>query len=141
MDYTALAEELLDVRAGLLQVPANQQLSKMVRGELFVLNYLNMNKKVVHPKELSEKMAVSTARIASLLNRLEEKGLVQRYLDQDDNRQVIVLLTEKGRQEIQQSRTEVISYVRTMLEEIGPEDAETYVRIHKKILSGFLANY
>ena len=39
MDYEALAGELLSIRGNLLQVPANQKLSKMLRGELFVLNY------------------------------------------------------------------------------------------------------
>ena len=34
----------------------------MVRGELFVLNYLATHEIAIHPKELSKKMAVSTAR-------------------------------------------------------------------------------
>lgn len=140
MDYTALANELLSVRANLLQVPANQKLSKMVQGELFVLNYLITHEKIVHPKELSEKMAVSTARIASLLNHMEGKKLIQRYADKDDNRQVIVILTDTGRQEIHRIRAEVISYVCAMLESLGPEDAEAYIRIQKKIWNNFLAN-
>ena len=140
MDYTALANELLSVRANLLQVPANQKLSKMVQGELFVLNYLITHEKIVHPKELSEKMAVSTARIASLLNHMEGKNLIQRYADKDDNRRVIVILTDTGRQEIHRIRAEVISYVCAMLESLGPEDAEAYIRIQKKIWNNFHAN-
>lgn len=141
MDYTALANELLSVRANLLQVPANQQLSKMVKGEMFVLNYLATHEKIIHPKELSEKMAVSTARIASLLNHMEDKKLIQRYADKDDNRQVIVILTETGKQEILRIRAEVISYVCAMLESLGPEDAEAYIRIQKKIWNNFLQNH
>lgn len=137
MDYHALACELLSVRADLLQVPASQQLSKMVKGEIFVLNYLATHEKIVHPKELSEKMAVSTARIARLLNHMEEKKLIQRYSDQDDSRQVIVVLTEDGRKMIRQIRTEVISYTSAMLENLGPEDAEAYIRIQKKIWNNF----
>lgn len=140
MDYTALARELLSVRADLLQVPANQQMSKMVKGELFVLNYLATHENIIHPKELSEKMAVSTARIASLLNHMEEKKLIRRYTDQNDSRQVIVVLTEEGRNAIQKIRSEVISYVCAMLESLGPEDAANYVRIHNKIWNNFLQN-
>ena len=73
MDYSLLAGPLLNVQANLLQVPAYQQLSKMVRGELFVLNYLATHETAIHPKELSKKMAVSTARITSLLHHMEEK--------------------------------------------------------------------
>lgn len=141
MDYTALANELLSIRANLLRVPASQQLSKMVKGEMFVLNYLITHEKIVHPKELSEKMAVSTARIASLLNHMEEKHLIQRYADKDDSRQIIVVLTETGKQEIHRIRAEVISYVCAMLESLGPEDAEAYIRIQKKIWSNYLTKH
>ncbi|MFR2043091.1 MAG: hypothetical protein ACLS4A_09360 [Oscillospiraceae bacterium] len=55
MDYSLLAGQLLNVQANLLQVPAYQQLSKMVRGELFVLNYLATHETAIHPKELSKR--------------------------------------------------------------------------------------
>ena len=97
MDYTALANELLGVRVNLLQVPASQQLSQMVKGEMFVLNYLVTHETIIHPKELSEKMAVTTARIASLLNHMEEKKLICRYPDPDDSRQIVVVLTQQGK--------------------------------------------
>lgn len=141
MDYSALANELLGVRANLLQVPASQQLSHMVKGEMFVLNYLITHKSIVHPKELSEKMAVTTARIASLLNHMEGKRLIWRYTDPDDSRQVVVVLTDEGKKAIQSVRAKVISYVSAMLEDLGPEDAEAYIRIQKKIWSNFQRNH
>lgn len=141
MDYSALANELLGVRANLLQVPASQQLSHMVKGEMFVLNYLITHKSIVHPKELSEKMAVTTARIASLLNHMEGKRLIWRYTDPEDSRQVVVVLTDEGKKAIQSVRAKVISYVSAMLEDLGPEDAEAYIRIQKKIWSNFERNH
>ena len=140
MDYTALANELLRVRANLLLVPASQQLSQIVRGEMFVLNYLVTHENTVHPKELSEKMAVTTARIASLLNHMEEKKLIRRCTDPDDSRQVDVVLTEEGRSAIQAIRQRVISYVSAMLKDLGPEDAEAYIRIQNKIWNNFQRN-
>lgn len=141
MDYSALANEMLGVRANLLQVPASQQLSHMVKGEMFVLNYLITHKSIVHPKELSEKMAVTTARIASLLNHMEGKRLIWRYTDPEDSRQVVVVLTDEGKKAIQSVRAKVISYVSAMLEDLGPEDAEAYIRIQKKIWSNFQRNH
>ena len=140
MDYTSLAQELLTVRAKLLQVPANQQLSQMVRGEMFVLNYLFTHEGAIHPKELSRQMAVTTARIASLLNHMEEKKLISRYTDPEDSRQIVVILTQEGKLAIQAVRAKVISYVSTMLEGLGPEDAEAYVRIQNKIWNNFRRN-
>ena len=137
MDYTSLAQELLTVRANLLQVPANQQLSQMVRGEMFVLNYLFTHEGAIHPKELSRQMAVTTARIASLLNHMEKKQLLLRRADPEDNRQVIVELTEQGRQTTLKIREQVIQYLCSMLEALGPEDAQAYIRIQKKIWNNF----
>lgn len=73
MDYCKMAEELLAIRAAQLKVPASQQMSKLVKGELFVLNYLATHDHSVYPKELSGEMAVSTARIAVILNQMELK--------------------------------------------------------------------
>lgn len=42
-------------------------------------------------------MVVSTARIAALLNRMEEKGLISRLPDPLDNRQIIVSLSLRAR--------------------------------------------
>lgn len=135
MDYKALAAQLLSAQADLLQVPASQQLSRMGKGEWFVLNYLLTHEKIIHPKELSEKMSVSTARIASLLNHMEEKELILRCHDPEDSRQVVVTLTEAGKAEIRRIRESVITRVAAMLENLGPEDAEAYIRIQKKIWS------
>lgn len=133
MDYLLLASELLDIRAELLQVPASQQISKMVKGELFVLNYLRTHEKIIHPKELSEKMSVTTARIAALLNHMEEKKLVKRVPDPVDSRQIIVKLTAAGQASIEEARADAISHAASMLEAIGPEDAQAYLRILGKI--------
>lgn len=140
MDYNMLAIELLNAHANLLQVPASQQLSKMVKGEYFVLNYMSTHKKIIHPKELSQKMAVSTARIASLLNHMEQKKLILRYPDPDDSRQIVVVLTDEGRNAIQVVRAEAVSHVSSMLESLGPEDAQAYIRIQKKIWDNFQQN-
>lgn len=138
MYYETLAKELLDIRSKLLQVPANQKLSQMLRGELFVLNYLNECKGPVHPKELSEKLSVSTARIAKLLGHMEEKGLIRRSEDGDDRRQTIVTLTPEGRQAVDRARLEVIVGLAGMLEGIGPDDAREYIRIQEKIYANYL---
>ncbi|MGM9606100.1 MAG: MarR family winged helix-turn-helix transcriptional regulator [Oscillospiraceae bacterium] len=137
MYYEALADELMNIKADLLRVPASQQLSKIVKGEMFVLEYLNRHDGIIHPKELSENMAVSTARISSLLNKMEEKKLIVRKEDPQDSRQIIVELTPEGTKMSKEERERVIEHVAQMLERLGPEDAEEYIRIQKKIIRSF----
>ena len=135
-EYEELAAELLRLNIGMLQEPAKQKISKMTRGEVFVLNYLMTHQNQAHPAEISRSMVVSTARIAALLSRLEEKQYISRASDPSDNRQVIVTLLPQGLTLIQRIRSEVIAAVVRLLERLGPEDAREYIRIQKKILSG-----
>ena len=135
-EYEELATELLRLNIGMLQEPAKQKISKMTRGEVFVLNYLMTHQNQAHPAEISRSMVVSTARIAALLSRLEEKQYISRASDPSDNRQVIVTLLPQGLALIQRIRSEVIAAVVRMLERLGPEDAQEDIRIQKKILSG-----
>ena len=140
MYYEALADELLHIRADLLRVPAQQKLSNMLRGELFVLNYLHDHDTIVHPKELSENLSVSTARIASLLKHMEEKNLIVRAPDSSDSRQIIVRLTEDGKKAIQTYREDVLADLARTLESLGPDDAREYIRIQKKIYCNYIGH-
>lgn len=135
-EYESLASELLSLNLGLLREPAEQMLSKMTRGEFFVLHYLMTHQNRAHPAELSRSMVVSTARIAALLSRLEQKEYISRTSDPGDNRQVIVTLLPQGLALIQRIRAEVIAAVARMLERLGPADAQEYIRIQQKLLSG-----
>lgn len=135
MDYTVLAAELLRVRGALVRIPANRRISDMEKGELFVLNHMYTTGRDVHPKELSRIMAVSSARIASLLNHMEAKGMILRCADPCDSRQIFVRLTEEGREAALRCRDEALSKTAAMLEALGPADAENYIRILGRILN------
>ncbi|MBQ2926462.1 MAG: MarR family transcriptional regulator [Ruminiclostridium sp.] len=133
--YDELAAELLVLNTHLLQIPAKQHLSRLTQGERSVLFYLLTHHSTAHPRELSKTMLVSTARIAALLGRMEEKQLIARSPDPRDNRQVIVTLLPEGQQVIQQIHLRAIESVSRMLEALGPEDAREYLRLQRKILA------
>lgn len=137
-DYHALAEHLIDLQTILRLEPGNQQIALLERGTFLALHYLMITRTAIHPKELSRKMAVSSARIAALLKHLESEGLIVRKPDPDDNRQVIILLTRQGEQLIQAKRKEAIHTMAEALEELGPEEAETYLCIQRKLLQNFI---
>jgi len=134
MYYEVLAEKLLMIRAKSLHMKYDKAQSKLEQGTAFALNYLYMQEKGLHPKDISDGLGVSRARIAALLNHMEEQGLVTRESDTEDNRRVIVTLTELGRKKIQEMRRQVLIETAQMLEAIGAEDAQEYIRISEKIL-------
>ena len=56
MDYTALAEDLLQTRTSMSQMTVERQMSKMMKGEIFLLSYLASHNNQAYPKELSKGM-------------------------------------------------------------------------------------
>ncbi len=137
-DYRALAEKLIELQMLFHLTPITRELSKLENGMFLALSCLANNQQEVHPKELSQKMAVSSARIAALLNHMEKEGLILRKADPKDNRQIVILLTDRGKQLIKQKREEVVNIMTDTLEELGPEEAEAYLRIQMKIIRSFM---
>lgn len=136
--YEQLANELVQVNEALLHQPAQDLLSKVSRGEHFVLNYLLTHYGQAHPTDLSRHMVVSTARIAALLNRMEEKGLISRLPDPLDNRQIIVSLSPKGEKAIEAFRKKVIQATARMLELLGPDDSQEFLRLQRKLVTNLI---
>ena len=134
MDYEELADEIINMRGSREHVSFDRKFSDVVKGEMFVLNYLKNHNNKAHPRELSDEMIVSTARTAVILRHLEEEGLIERIHDDKDNRQIIVCLSVKGVKVIEAHRREMIRYMVSILEKIGEKDAMEYVRIQKEIL-------
>ncbi len=116
MDYETLAEELVNMRGSRPQIRFDRKLSKVMKGEIFVLNYLKNHDNHAHPKDLSDEMMVSTARTAVILNHLEQDGLIMRIPDEKDNRQIIVRLDEKGISLLEKHHQEVVMYMVKILE-------------------------
>ena len=134
MDYRALAEQLMDLHVLLHQSPAGRQLEDLDRGTSLALGYLMAHHKMAHPKELGRGMAVSSARVAALLNHLEDQGLIRRTAAPDGNPQTIVSLTAAGEERIRQRRAQAVALLAQVLERLGPEDAAAYLRLRKKLI-------
>ncbi|HIR58223.1 MAG TPA: MarR family transcriptional regulator [Candidatus Gallacutalibacter pullicola] len=133
-DYRALAEKMIELSAQLHLFPPIQQLAVFEKGTFLALHYLSAPPKMIHPKELSQKMAVSSARVAALLNHMEQEGLIVRTPDPGDSRQTIVSLTSRGEELMESTQSKAREQLAEVLESLGPEDAETFVRIQSKIL-------
>lgn len=108
-------------------------LNNFSRGEVGVLSYLVFDKSDASAGELSEKLNVSTARIASILNSLENKGYIIRKVDSLDKRKTLVTATDKGKDLAISTKKEIINMLLKIIDEVGYDDIKEYIRILKKI--------
>ncbi len=133
MDYYMLAQRMVDLQGALHRLPISRKMPLMEGGIYFALNYLATHPGT-HPRELSRKMGVSTARVAVLLRHLDERGLVCKQADANDNRQILVSITPLGLQEVQKKWGEVTKMIADVLEQLGPEDAMALLHLQERIV-------
>ncbi len=134
MDYTDLANQLIDLRANMPQMKMDKERAQMMHGEAFTLNFLAANGNKAYPKDLSKALMLTSARIASILKSLEKRELITRTPDPSDSRQTIVELTETGISLVEERKAALLLSTKKMLEALGEDDAKTYVRIQKKLM-------
>ncbi|POZ63928.1 MarR family winged helix-turn-helix transcriptional regulator [Chromobacterium alticapitis] len=86
------------------------------------------------PNQLQGMVLISSGALTNRINRLEEAGLVHRSPDPDDRRGVIVTLTPKGFQVIEDAAGHHLAAESELLEMLDGEERETLARLLKKML-------
>jgi len=108
-----------------------EQMGRSAKGELFILNFLSGKDAPVLPSEISEAMHTSTARISAALGSLEKKGQVHREIDTSNRRNILVTITEAGRERIRAIMAGMRGRIVRVLTEMGERDAVEFVRLTK----------
>lgn len=77
---------------------------------------------------------LSRAAMTHRINRLEEKGLVQRYRRSDDRRSVLVVLTEKGRRLVDRALEVRFRAARSGMDGLSASEKRTLARLMRKLM-------
>jgi DNA-binding MarR family transcriptional regulator len=133
MDYADLAAQFLRSMRLLHLTRPHKAMSESMQGEIFVLQYLYKQGDHVLPGEISSVMNISSARTAAALNSMEQKGLVTREINTHDRRQILVSITQQGKDLAHKHHREVIDNTAMMLSLLGEDDAKEYIRITNKL--------
>lgn len=107
------------------------------KGIGFVLAYLLEANHEVIAGDLARELGVSTARIAALLRKMERTGLIARYRSAVDARQTVVEITLEGCTYADKMQEQMLKKMELLIEKIGKEDMEEFIRISHKIKEVF----
>ena len=129
MDYRNSAEYFLHYMRKLNRTAMIRDLTSLASGEQAVLYYLAFQHDGASAGELTSAFDIRSSRTAAILNTLEKKGFARRLQNPQDKRQVLVYITEAGKQEVKGRYEDVISRMAEFLELLGPEDSEEFIRI------------
>lgn len=83
------------------------------------------NTKGLNPSEISDTQGTSRNTISALLRGLEEEGLLERQLDDDDRRRFYIRLTEAGRGKVRDHARQHMQFVASTFAVFTSEELET----------------
>ncbi len=95
----------------------------------------------IRMRELARKLGGSFSNATVLVDRLVDRGLVERLADSQDRRVVLVRTTEEGRRLIQQLVTSWRSLSAPLLEALDPEDLPTIHEALRVLLNASQQNW
>jgi len=98
-----------------------------------VLGFLLCSDHEVSAGEISEYMNVSTARVAVLLKKMADKGLITRKPDPHDGRRVLVSITENGKELFTEKQREILLYGSAIVEHFGENRVREFIKSCKDI--------
>lgn len=84
---------------------------------------------VIKPSIISDVLNLSRVTVTVSLNNLEKEGLVERKLSNSDRRNIIVNITKKGREKVEEVRTIAYNFLEDMFKTIGEEKTKDLVEI------------
>lgn len=112
---------------------AFERITRISRGEIFVLKILLFKDGTSTPTEISEAMKSTKGRISAILNSLEKKGFIGREIDKDNRRNIIVTLTDSGREYVTNKLQECYKIVSHVFEELGEKDSRKFVELTERV--------
>ncbi len=131
MRYNEAALELVESMKIIFLGPIKNA-AELLKGEIPVLCHIS-EKQEITPTELARKFSLTTARIATILNHLEDKSLIVRIHDNQDRRKVYIHPTKAGLELANIKMAELHNQLSELLQALGEEDAKEYLRLTQRV--------
>ncbi|TLM99237.1 MAG: MarR family transcriptional regulator [Actinobacteria bacterium] len=133
-----LAELALELRrmwhAMVVGVQHTPNLEGLQRQQFWVLGALSEGSRRM--SDLAECAQTSQASLTGIVDRLEERGLVERVRSEEDRRVVHVALTAIGRDELQAKHARMLQRLEDVLSPLDPTERREFARLIARITAG-----
>ena len=133
MDATKLGEAVWTIHLDHMRVLDQIVEKSRTRGENGALLYLYHMGRPMYPGELTEKLCLTTGRIANILRVLEAEELIVRTPDALDKRRVRVALTPAGEVRAKQLNDAAVTFHASLMAQLTPEEAQQFLDMLKRM--------
>jgi len=138
MDFEKLTKKFM--KDSLLKKQPFQPVMELSRGEIGTLLFLVFEKDGAFVGEISDRLSLTSGRMATVIKHLERKQYILKKQAKNDRRKMIINVTQKGRDFVEKHGKMVHDRIYNILKFLGEEDAMNYVRINKRLISEFDPN-
>lgn len=118
-----------------IRVDQTKGISFRNNGMIGVLLLLHRSSETVTAGTISEILHISTARVAALIKKMVEKGLIIRKTGTKDARVTEISMTERGREVIETIQKERYEQLEAIIDQVGMERLLEYFDISDEIRS------
>lgn len=130
LHYLTMANQMLIQKRLLERVKA----SGPTLGQPKVLDYLK-DHDGASQKEIAAGCFIEAGSLTSILNRMEEKGLIERRMLNGNRRTFHIFMTESGKKSQKLVEEAFVEIEEAAWKDISPEEAEVFMKIYHKIYS------
>jgi DNA-binding MarR family transcriptional regulator len=114
-----------------------KQTDALGRGKITVPQYLSLDLLKSHGflkmKDIAKELNISLPAATGLVDRLYRMGMVKRTYDERDRRLIIITLTSKGKQTLEQIRSQRQKAIQQVFGKLTEKERLTYLRIVRKL--------
>jgi len=118
-----------------------EKMMRIMKGENFVLKVLLRSDVPISPSELSIIMNSSKGRISAILKSLEKKGEISREIDKENRRNILVTITDAGREHIIKELMSGYHIMVKSFESMGEADTKEFVKLTQKMVQNMKEAY
>lgn len=109
------------------------KLAENEKGIWCVLVFIDEQEGEVYAKEIADEMKISRARAGVLVDKLANRGLLEKYPSKVDNRITALKITKKGKLVLNDIKVKFAKKLIEIVDEIGEDDFKKFFEISKKI--------
>lgn len=82
---------------------------------------------------LVQEVDISKSALSQIINKLENKGLVERIFSKEDRRATYLIFTDKGSEIYHREHDEMVTTLNTIVKQMGVEDTKTFIDLLKRL--------
>jgi DNA-binding MarR family transcriptional regulator len=105
---------------------------ELTTDQLYILRYIHKTGEC-NSSELAEAFDVNKSAITAIINRLADRGFIQRTRDENDRRVIYLTLTTEGKELHQKTDEKVHHLVESFITQFEESEIELFIKTYEKL--------